>query len=368
MRSWSFPVGRLLGADFRLHLSFVLLLAYVWMAEALRGMEFVGRGAELAALVLLSVTAHELAHLAVARWLQLAPRAVLLFPFGGVNLIVQPGGAAGAAPSRWQREVRIAVAGPLLSLVLAAIAACLVAIAGSSLLQQPVFSASDLLRSFFWINAAVAAFNLLPAYPLDGGRILRALLSCKLPEEVASRRSVAVSQAFSMALMLAGFWSAWLLLGGVFLFIGAQLEEHNLMFQAVLDTVRLEDVMLTEFAVLSPADTLQDALTKALHTLQDDFPVVRGADMVGTISRQSITRALRSHGNGYVQSAMNRVYEVAQRHESLANVFRKITGQQLIPVVDEERLVGIVTFQNLMRSMALLAESRRLKRREEEQD
>lgn len=365
MRSWSFPIGRLFGADFRLHFTFVLLLTYVWAAEALQGMDFVGRGAELAALMLASVIAHEMAHLVVARWSQLAPRAVLLFPFGGVNLILQTGAEPGAAP-RWQREVRIAIAGPLLSIALASIAACLVGIAGGHLLQQPLLSASDLLRSFFWINASLAVFNLLPAYPLDGGRILRAVMSRTMPAETASRRSVAIAQGLSIALMLCGFWSSWLLLGGVFLFIGVQLEEHNLMFQAVLDTVRLEDVMLTEFSVLSPADTLQDALGKALHTLQDDFPVVRGADMVGTISRQSITRALRSDGNGYVQSEMNRVYDVAQRHESLANVFRKITGQQLIPVVEEERLVGIVTFQNLMRSMALLAESRRLKRREEE--
>src|SRR5215469_1093526 len=364
MRSWSIPIGRLLGSDFRLHFTFILLLGYVWLAEAQRGIDFVGRGAELAALIFASVLAHELAHLVVARFSRLAPRAVLLFPFGGVNLILQP--TSGVTVPRWQREIRTAVAGPLLSLALAAIAACLVAIGGEHIWQQPLFGATDLLRSFFWINAALAGFNLLPAYPLDGGRILRALLSRRLAPEVAGRRSVAISQAFSIALMLAGLWSSWLLLGGVFLFIGAQLEERNLMFQAVLESVRLEDVMLTDFSTLSTADTLEDALSKALHTLQDDFPVVRGADMVGTISRQVIARALRANGNGYVQSAMNRAYEVAHRHEPLANVFRKITGQQLIPVVENERLVGIVTFQNLMRSMALLSETQRLKRNQEQ--
>jgi CBS domain-containing protein len=250
----------------------------------------------------------------------------------------------------------------MLSLVLVAIAACLVAIGGGPLLQQPVLSASDLTRSFFWMNVALAAFNLLPAYPLDGGRVLRAVLSRTMSVEAAGRRAVAISQVFSIALMLAGIWNSWLLLGGVFLFVGVQMEDRNLTFQAVLESVRLEDVMLTDFSTLSPADTLQDALGKALHTLQDDFPVVRGADMVGTISRQGIARALRANGNGYVQSIMNRAYEVAHRNEPLAAVFRKITGQQLVPVVEDDRLVGIVTFQNLMRSMALLAESQRLKR------
>jgi CBS domain-containing protein len=124
--------------------------------------------------------------------------------------------------------------------------------------------------------------------------------------------------------------------------------------------------MLTDFATLSPADTLEDALSKAVHTLQDDFPVIRGTDLVGVISRQKIVEALREHGNGYVQSAMNKAFDVAHRKESLAAAFRKITsrGSTLIPVVDENHLVGIITLQNLMHSMGLLAESRRLKREE----
>ncbi len=101
-----------------------------------------------------------------------------------------------------------------------------------------------------------------------------------------------------------------------------------------------------------------------MHSLQDDFPVVRGTDMVGVISRQIILEALRSEGNGYVQSAMTKAYDVAQRSESLASAFRKITkqGASLVPVVENERLVGIVTLQNLMHSMTLLAETRRLRR------
>jgi CBS domain-containing protein len=100
-----------------------------------------------------------------------------------------------------------------------------------------------------------------------------------------------------------------------------------------------------------------------VHTLQDDFPVIRGSDMVGVISRQRIVDALRIEGNGYVQMAMEKVFQVAQRSETLASALRKLTSHHLsiIPVVDEGRLVGIVTFQNLMHSMRLLAESRKLK-------
>ena len=114
---------------------------------------------------------------------------------------------------------------------------------------------------------------------------------------------------------------------------------------------------------------MQDALHKAVHSLQDDFPVVSNGDLIGVITRQTIVERLRQEGNGYVQAAMSRAFEIAGREESLASAFRKLTsrGLTLIPVVDQERLVGIVTLQNLMHSMGLLAESRRLSRQAEEQ-
>jgi len=131
-----------------------------------------------------------------------------------------------------------------------------------------------------------------------------------------------------------------------------------------MESLRLEEVMLKDFSTLSPADTLEDALAKAVHTLQDDFPVIRGTDMIGVVTRQRIVDALRSEGNGYVQTVMDRVFQVAQKGETLASGLRKLATHNLsiIPVVDEGRLIGIVTFQNLMHSMRLLAESRRLKR------
>jgi predicted transcriptional regulator len=170
-----------------------------------------------------------------------------------------------------------------------------------------------------------------------------------------------------MILIFVGVWNPWFMLIGFFLFVGAQLEDRSAVFQSVLESVRMEDVMLTGFSTLSPADTLEDALQKAVHTLQDDFPVVRGSDMVGVISKQRIVEALRRSGNGYVQSAMIRAFEIAQRSDSLATAFRKLGGRGLnmIPVVDHERLVGIVTMQNLMHSMALLAETRRLRKEQE---
>jgi CBS domain-containing protein len=172
-----------------------------------------------------------------------------------------------------------------------------------------------------------------------------------------------------MVLILAGLFSDnWLTMVGVIIFSAAQLEERALVFQSVLENVRLEEVMLTDFATLSPADTLQGALDKAVHSLQDDFPVVRGSDMVGVISRQRILDTLRAEGDGYVQAVMNKIFDVSLRNDSLGSAFRKLTARSssIIPVVEDEHLIGIVTLQNLMHSMSLLAESRKLRRDETE--
>ena len=127
-------------------------------------------------------------------------------------------------------------------------------------------------------------------------------------------------------MMIGLVWNVWLVLIGFFLFLGAQMEDRSVVFQSVLETVRMEQVMLTQFSILSPADTLEDALSKAVHTLQDDFPVVRGMEMVGVISKSRIVDALRRDGNGYVQPAMVRSFEVAKGSDSLAEAFRKLGG------------------------------------------
>jgi CBS domain-containing protein len=201
---------------------------------------------------------------------------------------------------------------------------------------------------------------------MDGGRVLRALFSRKMDGVQATRRAVSIGQAFSVLFMMVGLLvpNYWLIMVGVFLMLGGQLERRSVIFHSVLETVQMDDIMLTDFATLSPADTLEDALEKAVHSLQDDFPVVRGSDMVGVVSKQKILEALRREGNGYVQSVMSRIFEVASRNETLASAFRKLTSRNLsiIPVVEDQHLVGIVTLQNLMHSMALLAESRKLRR------
>jgi len=370
MRGWSFPAGRVFGVDIRIHVTFLFLLGFVWFSESLTmGVTGPGRGLALVVIIFGCVVLHELAHAVVARRSGITVRSIILLPIGGVTLMEDPG-ASKPDPAR---DIRIAVAGPLLNLIIAAIAGAVILTFAPQvkLWSQPYVHATNLPRSLFWGNLFLGAFNLLPAYPMDGGRILRALLAERMDYVQATRRAVTIGQVFAMLLMMIGLvWNVWLVLIGFFLFLGAQMEDRSVVFQSVLESVRMEDVMLTHFSILSPADTLEDALSKAVHTLQDDFPVVRGMEMVGVINKSRIVEALRRDGNGYVQPAMVRGFEVAKRNDSLADAFRKLHGRGLsmIPVVDTGRLVGIVTLQNLTHSMALLAESRRLKRAEEDND
>jgi Zn-dependent protease/CBS domain-containing protein len=369
MRSWSIHVGRLFGVEVRLHLTFLILPLFVfWTEYNSHGSANGPRDLALVGIVLACVAAHEIGHMLVARRYGLIPKAVILLPLSGVTVFDETHAekpASGAAA--WKREVRIALTGPLVNIVLAMIASgiILAVVPEANLWKWPFLQPSNLPRSLVWANLYLAGLNLLPAYPLDGGRILRAFFARTIDPSAATRRAVSISHAMAMMLMVAGLFSdTWLTMVGVIIFSAAQLEERAVIFQSVLDNVRLEEVMLTDFATLSPADTLEDALEKAVHSLQDDFPVVRGSDMVGVISRQRILEALRVEGNGYVQAVMNKLFEVSARQESLASAFRKLTARNLsiIPVVEDQRLVGIITLQNLMHSMALLAESRKLRR------
>ena len=365
MRSWSIPAGRLFGVDLRIHLTFLFLLAFVWFTQSVTmGTSGAMRGVALVGIIFACVVLHELGHALVAGGSGVMVRSIILLPIGGVTLMDDA-----AQRSHPAREIRISVAGPLVNLIIAAVSGALILtfMPQVKLWAHPYVYAGNLPRALFWGNVFLGAFNLLPAYPMDGGRILRAFLAERMEYVRATRLAVTVGQGFAMLFIFLGVWNTWLMLIGFFLFVGAQLEDRSVVFQSVLESVRMEDVMLTGFSTLSPADTLEDALQKAVHTLQDDFPVVRGSDMVGVINKQRIVEALRRSGNGYVQSAMVRAFEIAQRTDSLASAFRKLGGRGLsmIPVVDQERLVGIVTMQNLMHSMALLAETRRLQRQQE---
>jgi Zn-dependent protease/CBS domain-containing protein len=373
MRGWSIPIGRLFGVDIRIHLTFFILPLFVFWTESLahQGNANGSRDLALVGIILACVAAHECGHILAARRFGMIPKAVFLLPLTGVTLYDESHEKPTPAAMVWKRDIRLSLIGPLVNLALAGFsaAAMTAAIPGVQLWKWPFLQASNLPKSLVWANLYLAGLNVIPAYPLDGGRILRAIFSRTLDASAATRRAVPISNAIAMVLMVAGpFWNYWLTMVGFIIFSAAQLEERAFVFQSVLDNVRLEEVMLTNFVTLSAADTLEGALDKAVHLLQDDFPVVRGSDLVGAISKQRILDALRTEGNGYVQAVMSKKVEASVREDSLGSAFRKLTARNssIITVVEDQRLIGIVTLQNLMHSMSLLAESRKLRRDESE--
>ncbi len=354
----------------RVHTFFLLLvLVCLGLAASDSGPFPVLRGLALFAVLCTAVMVREVARILVAAWLGLRLRAILLLPIGGMFAYANPESQETATQGVGQ--FALASAGPLANGATAlALAGLFLGSSGDfNLLGQPLISSTVLLRSLVWMQAGLAALHLLPAYPLDCGRIVRSQFTRSHGAGPASRAATGLGQLIALAAMIGGWLlhSPWLVIAGFFIMIGAQVEDQGVFFQSVVDTVRMREVMLTDFATLSPSDTLADALSRCVHSLQEDFPVVRGPQLVGIVSRQRILDALRSDGNGYVQSVMSRAFQVARPEDTLGTTIRRITaghGLSLIPVTESSRVVGIVSVQNLMSSMSLLAEQRRYEKEE----
>jgi CBS domain-containing protein/Zn-dependent protease len=353
-----------MGVEVRVHLFFPLLLV---VCLALSGSDNAWLGVGLFLVLVSAVAVRETARLLVAAWLGLRLRAILLLPIGGLFAYADPESQEGS--SQGGGQFALALAGPLANLATALmLAAVFLGASGElNLVAQPWISPTFLVRSLVWMQAALGLLHLLPAYPLDAGRLLRGSFAREHGFALAGRVAAGMGQALALGAMLAGMLlhSPWLIIAGFFIMIGAQIEDQGVFFQSVVDTVHMREVMLTDFATLSPSDTLADALVRCVHSLQEDFPVVRGSQLVGIISRQRIVDALRSEGNGYVQATMSKAFQVARPDDTLGTTIRRIQtgrGLALIPIADSGRVVGIVSVQNLMTSMSLLAEQRRLER------
>jgi CBS domain-containing protein/Zn-dependent protease len=358
-----------MGVEIRVH-TFFLLLAVVCLG--LSASDGMGRGLALFFILVAAVIVRETARLLVAAWLGLRLRAILLLPIGGLFAYANPESQENA--NQGVGQFAMAFSGPIANGLAALVLAATFLGAGGNinLVSQPWISSGALLRSMVWMQACLALLHLLPAYPLDGGRLLRGSFARKSGFAPAGRAATGLGQGIALVAMLGGMFlhSPWLIIAGFFIMIGAQVEDQGVFFQSVVDTVRMREVMLTDFATLSPSDTLADALYRCVHSLQEDFPVVRGPQLVGIVSRQRIVDALRSDGNGYVQSVMSKAFQVAKPEDTLGTTIRRITagrGLSLIPVAEGDRVVGIVSVQNLMSSMSLLAEQRRLEHEEASQ-
>ena len=359
----------------RLHWLFVvlLLLSMMWAAVLGRPMS---RGLALWVIVLMSVVVRECARAIAAAWFSISLRSVLLLPTGGILSFKSAESVRRMGEPKTQRVM--ALVGPLTSLLFGLTMAgfVLTVSPGVNLFGFRWVSPDHLLRALVWVNVILAAVNLLPAWPLDAGRVVQGeiMRSRTAVEGLRGGTGMAgfdgmklfarLGPAIALGMISFGIVSTnwWAIVIGLGVLLGAQVERSGAVLATDADTVRVKDVMLTEYSIISASATLEDAVEQARHTLQDVFPVVRASNMVGTVGRQNIMDALAATGNGYVQGIMARSFESAEPEDSLTVALGRITGKAgvsatLVPVVRGERVVGILTPQNLQRSMGMLIRS-----------
>lgn len=351
---WALRAGSLYGISIRIHFTFLFLLAFLFLMATLGGNWLGGlRSVLLISLVFVCVLLHELAHSYVSIHYGLRVRSITVLPIGGLALLDD-------LPHNPRQETHIALAGPAANFVLALWLGVLLYVLNPQFSFRPVLSGELLLPSLFWANFYIGLFNLIPAYPLDGGRVLRAWLSRRMDYIDATRMAVAIGTVFSLLFILVGLVGAepWLVVIGLFVFWAAITEERVAVLQAAFERIYLEDVMLTDFHSLAPADSLFDAVDRALHSLQDDFPVVTEGKVVGVVTRSGLLKAFAGQGWKHsVQAVMSSHFETAQRGETVAAAFKRLnTGAlSMMPVLEGDRLVGIITLQNLLHSVTFLS-------------
>jgi Zn-dependent protease/predicted transcriptional regulator len=372
MRGWSFSIGRFLGVEIRIHTFFLLLLGLAISYSSVSGSSG-PRGFVLWLILLMAVMVREIARAIAAAWYGLELRSVLLLPTGGLQQYATPEASDRAATPEIGK--RLGIVGPLANLLFGfLLGAIILTVAPEiSLIEKPWMTPAHLIRALVWVNLLLAAINLLPAAPLDGGRIFRGEFARNHGLMKGSRAAAGLGQIVGVLLAITGciLPNMWLIMIGGFVFIGAHMDDASMLLNNENDPVRMRDVMLTNFSTLSASDTLEEALQSSVHTLQDVFPVVRGGNLVGAVSRQGIVEALQAEGNGYVQGVMTRSFQTAQPDDSLVTTLRRIMagqGAQLVPVLDGDRIVGIITPQNLAQSMGLLNARRRMNQQQQQHE
>jgi len=352
--SWSFSLGAILGIPIRVHVTFLLLLAFFSFSEASRAGAAAGLLSLLFMVLLFScVLLHELGHCVVARRFGVTITSITLYPFGGIAMLTE-------IPREPAREIGIAIAGPVVNFALAAgLYAAARALLPAWHPHLADLGADNLLGSLFTANLTLGLFNLIPAYPLDGGRIFRGLLASRLPYAVATRWAARLGKVFGALFIVGGIYSAdwWLPILGIFLYIGASSEEQATLLQSALEGLKVVDLMITDYVAASGADTLSAVLGRSFHTFQEDFPVIRDGVFFGVLTRGRMIEALRDEGDAYVQGVARRVHGSASPEQPLREALKTMHTERvsLLPVMEDGRMIGIVTLSGILRGAAVLA-------------
>jgi Zn-dependent protease/CBS domain-containing protein len=321
---------RIFGVPVRLHFTFVLLLVFLVIAG------FAGRYSDrmqiLSVLGLFaSVLLHELGHSVVSRLFGVKVREIVMYPIGGLSrLEKQPGP---------RQELWISVAGPAVNL----------ALAGAIFLAQA--PRASVMGQIAMGNLMLGLFNLLPAFPMDGGRILRSLLALFKPETTATRIAAGAGRFFAIGMGLYGLLTGnyFLVFIAVFVYLGAAQEGSMATGRVLVHGTPVRAAMVTEFHTLTPGNTIRDAADRLLATSQQDFPVALGEQVLGVLGRQALIKAMAESGpDSYVAGAMRRDFVHVPPDMDLAEALPLLAqAGHCALVMDRGKLLGLLTGENL---------------------
>ncbi len=347
----SWRLGTLAGIPVQVHPTFALLLAWVAITHVGGGVSGILGGLALTLGVFGCVVLHELSHALVARRFGIRTRHITLLPIGGVARLER-------MPERPRQELAVAIIGPLASL---GIAGALFAV--QSLLRAPIgleglrAVAGPFVNQLMWVNVALAAFNLLPAFPMDGGRVFRAALATQLGPERATELAARVGQALAVLFGALGlFFNPLLVLIAVFVWMGAKAEASLSEVRSLLHGLPIQQAMITQFRVLEPRDPLARAAELALVGFQQDFPVMEEGRLLGVLTRSNLVSGLKEGGAALpAATVMERQFETASPWETLDAAFERLQQCQcgVLVVVDDGRVVGLVTPENIGQLLTL---------------
>lgn len=344
---WSWKLGTFAGIDVFIHATFLLIIGWVGFSYWQQTGTLVGtlQGILFTLLLFGCVVLHEYGHALTARRYGVKTRDITLYPIGGVARLER-------MPDQPIQELWVALAGPAVNVVIAGLLFAWLVITNS---LEPLSSLSltggSLLERLMLVNISLVLFNLIPAFPMDGGRVLRALLALRLEYTRATQIAAAIGQGLALVLGLIGLFSnPSLLFIAFFVWIGAGQEASMVQMKNSLGGIPVGRLVITDFQSLSPQDALGRAVELILSGSQTDFPVVENQGVVGVLTRNDILTALsKMERSTSVVTIMRRDFQVVDANEMLEPAFARLQACDChtMPVTNNGQLVGLLTAENV---------------------
>lgn len=345
---WSFSIGKFAGTVVRIHITFFLLLIWIWfMHYQIGGTAAAWEGVAFILAIFACVVLHEFGHALAARRYGIRTPDITLLPIGGLARLER-------MPEEPSQEFFIAVAGPLVNVVIAVI--IFIALGGTAGIEQMLQvenPRADFLVRLAGVNVFLVLFNMIPAFPMDGGRVLRALLATRLTWARATQIAANIGQGLAFLFGFLGLlYNPLLIFIAIFVYLAAAAEAQNAQIRDISNSVLTGDVMITEYAALDRSASIREAIDRLLATTQSEFPIVDGSGhLEGLLTRNDIIAALKDPGpDTPVVQVMRTDVPRVHRRQSLTEGFRLMQEKNApaVAVVDSgDRLVGLLTHETI---------------------